>query len=34
MMEIRKIYAPYLYAAIYNGDDSNVYRLTLRKLTD
>lgn len=33
-MDIRKIYAPYLYAAIYDGDDCNIYRLMLKKLTD
>lgn len=33
-MIIRKIFAPYLYAVKYDGDDYNIYRLTYIKLTD
>lgn len=33
-MIIRRIFAPYLYAVKYDGDDYNIYRLTYNKLTD
>ena len=33
-MEIIGIYPPYLYAVKYSGDNLNIYRLTIKNLTD
>lgn len=33
-MEINEIFPPYLYAAKFDGDDVNIYRLSIDKLTD
>ena len=33
-MEIIDIYPPYLYAVKYSGDNLNIYRLTIKNLTD
>lgn len=33
-MEIEEVYPPFVYAAKYDGDKMNIYRLTMHKLTD